>query len=142
MLTTDDLPDLFGHVLKEPYKAPKVHRCPTCHAGFAPVGATARIAAQRQAADRDYREAWARIVAAHPEAVALVVEAAIVEAATRRRPSIDAVWLAVRGKVPKEVSNNNLRSAAARWLMATVEGLAGRFVVRERGGQVHERGER
>ena len=137
-MLADLQPDLFGEAIPAA-PAPRRHRCPTCHAGFAPIGASARIAAQR-AAGRDYRDEWARVVEAHPEAALLVEQAAIVECMTRRRPSIDAVWLAVRGKVQKEVSNNNLRSAAARWLMATVPALAGRFVIRDRAGQIKERG--
>ena len=110
-------------------------RCPHCRAGYAPPTTTERIAIQRARADRDYTAEWASVVERHPEAVRLVVEAAITEAAGQR-PSIDAVWLAIRGRVPRAVSNNNLRSAAARWLMATVPALAGRFRIRGNAGQV------
>lgn len=113
------------------------HRCPTCHAGFAPVGASARIAAQRKGA-RDYRAEWAAFVAAEPARVEVIVAAAR-RVARDRRPSIAAVWLAVLTATGVAL-DHNWRAPAARWLMATHADLRGAFVTRERAGQQPERG--
>jgi len=117
--------------------APRRHRCPTCHAGFAPVGVSARIAAQRAKA-RDYAAEWAAFVVAEPARVEAIVAAARCVARTRR-PSIAAVWLEVLTATGVALDHNH-RAPAARWLMATVPELRGVFVTRERSGQVPERG--
>ena len=52
---------------------------------------------------------------------------------------MDAVWLAVAERTGQALDHNH-RAPAARWLMAHVPALAGRFVTREKAGQVKERG--
>lgn len=118
--------------------APRRHRCPTCHAGFAPVGASQRIAEQREAAGRDYTVEWSAFVVSQPTRLAVIIDAAL-RVAHGKRPTMDAVWLAVADKTGQAL-DHNWRAPAARWLMQHVPALAGRFVVRERAGQVKERG--
>ena len=86
-----------------------------------------------------YADQWRALVVEHPEAIRVVIRAALEHVAQVDRPSIDAVWLAVRGKVPKAVSNNNMRSPAVRWLMENVPALRGRFAIRNAAGQLPER---
>lgn len=86
-----------------------------------------------------FADEWAALVIEYPEAMATVMRAALEHVAQARRPSIDAVWQDIRGKVPPPVSDNNMRAPCARWLMATVPALAGRFKTRTNAGQQPER---
>ena len=136
MLADDHQPDLFGAPPAAPSR--RVHRCPTCHAGFAPVGATARIAAQRAKADHDWAAAWDREVAAHPEDVALILATTRALLATRKTVGLAEVWELLRGKVAADLSNN-YRAPAARRMMAEHLDLAGRIRIRGDHGRVPER---
>lgn len=82
-----------------------------------------------------FEDEWAALVIEHPEAMRVVTRAALEHVAQADRPSIDAVWQAIRGKVPGEVSDNNMRAPAVRWLMGTVPALRGRFRIRGNAGQ-------
>jgi len=137
MLTDDHQPDLFGAPPAAP--PPRIHRCPTCHAGFAPIGTTAQIAAQRAKADHDWAAAWDREVAAHPEDAAAVLAATRALLATRRTVGLAEVWESMRGKVAAIDLSNNYRAPAARRWMAEHPDLAGRIRIRNAAGQVPER---
>ena len=118
---------------------PRRHRCPLCRAGFAPVGASQRIADQRAKADRDWAAAWDREIDAHPDdEVKLEAYALTLAAQTAGRIRIAKVWEDMRGKVAVNL-DNSYRAAAARRMVGRPPALVGRFDLRGNAGQVRER---
>ena len=118
---------------------PRRHRCPLCRAGFAPVGASQRLADQRAKAGRDYTAAWDAEIARHP-ADEDVIAACVRElyAAAGRPIGMPAVWEALRGKVAVNL-DNCYRAPAGRRLPRRYPDLAGMIVTRAKAGQVRER---
>jgi hypothetical protein len=121
--------------------APARKRCVHCGAGFVPLSRTEAVAEQRAAADRadTYAREWLAFVATRPGAVAKIVSRALVIArATPGRIAIAKVWEDCRRRIRGGLDQNH-RAPAARWMMANVPELAGRFVTRDRAGQQAER---
>lgn len=112
-------------------------RCPHCRAGYAPPTTTERIAMQRARADRDYAAEWASVVERRPEVADRVTAIALAMADRKSAGTlyVASVWNRY-GEEHGEALDHNLRAPAARWLMATVPALAGRFRIRGNAGQV------
>jgi hypothetical protein len=112
-------------------------RCEHCGAGYVASSARERAAVQvaRQRATapvRPYAKEWAEYVARHPDRVAVIVAAARV-VARHPRPTMDGVWVEAAKKIGATL-DHNVRSHAARWLMATCPDLAGVFKIRSTPG--------
>lgn len=123
----------FGLDGTEPTSASPVKagrpRCKLCGGSFA----RARVAKQRATApDRDYAAEWLALVESKPAVRDAVIYAARV-VARRPRPTMDGVWTLASEEL-RHALDHNLRAPAARWLMANVAGLAGRFRTRSTPG--------
>lgn len=122
-----------------PAPSPRRHRCPTCRAGFAPVGRAQRIADRRAAADRDWSAAWDQEIDAFPEDELTILDCTRRLIAVSKRPiGMAKVWEELRGKVKVNL-DNNYRAPCARRLMARHADLVGRISIRGDAGQTPER---
>jgi len=111
---------------------PRRHRCPLCRAGFAPVGASQRIADQRAKAGRDYAAEWAAFVAARPD-IATWLTAAVeaCRVAGHRRIAVNAIVEEARRLFVTPI-DNSWRAALADRLIAADPRLDGLIERRRR----------
>lgn len=96
-----------------------------------------RVAEQRAVVARDYSAEWTSQVERRPEVADRVTAIALAMADRKSAGTlyVASVWDRY-GEEHGEALDHNLRAPAARWLMATVPALAGRFRIRGNAGQV------
>ena len=96
-----------------------------------------RVAEQRAVVARDYSAEWTSLVERRPEVADRVTAIALAMADRKSAGTlyVASVWDRY-GEEHGEALDHNLRAPAARWLMATVPALAGRFRIRGNAGQV------